>query len=102
MRYRKTTADSSGEESLFPTTGLTGYGVELALKRTDYLVVDDRATTQSPGSVAQKVFEAPGEVRKAAGMFGDVLGDNTWAQLAKPLRLSELEGKRTWRAVEET
>ncbi|OIW26373.1 glycosyltransferase family 24 protein [Coniochaeta ligniaria NRRL 30616] len=45
----------SPEHPIEPLT-VNGYGVELALKRTDYIVIDDRQASESPsGNEAQKV-----------------------------------------------
>ncbi|KAK5082031.1 killer toxin resistant protein [Lithohypha guttulata] len=44
VRYRPNTQDSS--QPLY----VSGYGVELVLKRTDYIVIDDRDAAHQPGS----------------------------------------------------
>ncbi|KAB5526252.1 UDP-glucose:Glyco protein glucosyltransferase-domain-containing protein [Coniochaeta sp. 2T2.1] len=51
VRYRR-----SPEHPVEPLT-VNGYGVELALKRTDYIVIDDRQASESPSTnEAQKVI----------------------------------------------
>lgn len=51
VRYKKSPA-----HPVEPLT-VNGYGVELALKRTDYIVIDDRQASESPSnSEAQKVI----------------------------------------------
>lgn len=68
-------------------TGLSGYGVELALKNTDYLVVDDRA---SGATTLGKTLD--GDVQVQHGYFDDVLGSDPWSELASPLSKEELSG----------
>lgn len=64
----------------------------MALKKTDYLVVDDRATGAGSAQAVQKPTSAPsGDSERGAGPFGEVLGQNPWAELSRPLKLSELE-----------
>jgi hypothetical protein len=70
-------------------TRMAGFGVELALKKTDYLVVDDRATGSS--SSAEEVDGSVGEV--AAGTFEEILGEDPWAELATPLSKFEVMGE---------
>lgn len=73
---------------------LSGYGVELALKRTDYLVVDDRASPSSE----QIPFSAPSG-QSDTGPFSKQLGSDPWAELSTPLRPTELAGelfRRHW------
>ncbi|ORX39729.1 UDP-glucose:Glyco protein glucosyltransferase-domain-containing protein, partial [Kockovaella imperatae] len=60
-------------------TPMSGYGVELALKRTDYLVVDDRQA-KSQGKATQWTHSGP---------FDDVLGSNPWQELSIPLTANE-------------
>ncbi|MDB5910597.1 MAG: hypothetical protein JWP34_4711, partial [Massilia sp.] len=51
VRYKRSSA-----HPVEPLT-VNGYGVELALKRTDYIVIDDRQASESPsGNEAQKVI----------------------------------------------
>lgn len=62
VRYRPSTTDA---RPLF----LNGYGVELSLKRTDYIVIDDRNTApgdkgeQKPMSVRDLPDEAPADLK---------------------------------------
>jgi UDP-glucose:glycoprotein glucosyltransferase len=51
---------------------LSGYGVEMALKKTDYLVVDDRQTSA----------RGAGEEYRQADPFEDVLGADPWSEPA--------------------
>lgn len=72
-RLRYTKRAGSYEEAL----PVSGYGVELALKRTDYIVIDDR---EAHHDESQKVVNAE-EVLDAAGEVADL----------KPLAKSELQ-----------
>lgn len=58
---------------------INGYGVELALKRTDYIVIDDREAEKGDKANEVTVSEATG-----GGLDGDELAD------LKPLSTSEL------------
>jgi UDP-glucose:glycoprotein glucosyltransferase len=78
VRYLPTAAN----ETEAARTPLTGYGVEMALKKTDYLVVDDRNT----GDNAQKAFTA----KNTAGPFAKQFGDDPWALTATPLTEDEI------------
>lgn len=69
-------------------TGLSGYGVELALKNTDYLVVDDR---DSGSSVVNRTKGEVGTTEH--GFFAEVLGSDPWAELSIPLTKKELSGE---------
>lgn len=71
-------------------TAMSGYGVELALKRTDYLVVDDRATSGSSAGLAQEPLSSAGELGSAEGPFATILGADPWLELSTPLRPTEL------------
>lgn len=68
---------------------MAGYGVELALKKTDYLVVDDRDT--GSGSTPFEPSESAEEV--IGGTFQEILGENPWSELAIPLSKFEVMGK---------
>lgn len=69
---------------------MSGYGVELALKNTDYLVVDDRATSgSSTGNSAQTPLLA-GKQGNEEGPFAAVLGSDPWSELSTPLRPTEV------------
>lgn len=57
---------------------VSGYGVELALKRTDYIVIDDRQTEKEPGA------EAPVPKTEQASLQDEEVDD------LKPLSASEL------------
>lgn len=71
-------------------TKLAGYGVELALKKTDYLVVDDRET----GSPNEATGDVPEAGRGLEGSsFGELLGEDPWAELATPLTKLEILGE---------
>jgi UDP-glucose:glycoprotein glucosyltransferase len=64
-------------------TGLSGYGVEMALKKTDYLVVDDRAS----GRVAAHVNVHDSEEE---GIFAATLGEDPWSEMSTPLTSKEI------------
>ncbi|KAL7422173.1 killer toxin resistant protein [Cryptotrichosporon argae] len=81
VRYRPPLGDRAG------ATQLAGFGVEMALKKTDYLVVDDRAT----GGQEQATFAAPATTN-GTDYFADVLGAEPWAELSTPLSPRELQG----------
>lgn len=78
VRYRPT-----GERSR--KTPLSGYGVEMALKKTDYLVVDDRVKDSKDGK--QAVFE-----RKTKEVFPE-LGEDPWTENSKPLTEKEAQSE---------
>lgn len=59
---------------------LSGYGVELALKRTDYIVIDDRASDKD-GSAQKPLGSGPSEI---------ILDGNEEVADLKPLSASEL------------
>lgn len=63
--------------------------MELALKKTDYLVVDDRA---APIPHAGQEGGARSVTKAASGPFDDSLGSDPWAELSKPLRPTEIAG----------
>lgn len=86
VRYRPRMVPEDAESAeVAPSRGtpLTGYGVEMALKKTDYLVVDDRVT----GSSEQKTFQA---ARNASNPFLQQLGEDPWAETATPLTEEEI------------
>ncbi|EIW69539.1 hypothetical protein TREMEDRAFT_44060 [Tremella mesenterica DSM 1558] len=71
-----------------PKTQLSGYGVEMVLKKTDYLVVDDRTSrgkTQAHSKSTQGTSSA-----NHSRMF-EILGDDPWDQWAEPLTKSEVQ-----------
>ena len=68
---------------------MSGYGVELALKRTDYLVVDDRAT----GQAGKDALDGKTDETSAIGVFSEKLGPDPWSELATPLTTEEINGK---------
>ncbi|GAB1317223.1 killer toxin resistant protein [Madurella fahalii] len=76
VRYRRSSAHPNE-----PLT-VSGYGVELALKRTDYIVIDDRDTGAG---------KAPGdEAQKPIGSSEVVLDEEEEISDIKPLEKSEL------------
>lgn len=79
LRYRRIPKPTEEPEPL----PLSGYGVELVLKRTDYIVIDDRGSEKDKGEdeSAQKP-QAAGEV---------VLNGDEDVSDLKPLSASELE-----------
>lgn len=78
VRYRPLERDET-------RTKLAGYGVEMALKKTDYLVVDDRASAGNNGKQA-----VLGSSSAASNPFAEVLGDDPWAETATPLTKEEI------------
>jgi UDP-glucose:glycoprotein glucosyltransferase len=84
IRYRPSPGQNKRSKSK-----MAGYGVELALKRTDYLVVDDRNSGSAvPGSQDQS-----SNASLSSGSFEEILGSDPWADLAVPLTKSEVMGK---------
>ena len=83
VRYKPSKNRKSGTR-----TSLSGWGVELALKNTDYLVVDDRASS-SP------VHKADAGVKGSTSgdFFSEVLGDDPWSEHSTPLSKDELKGE---------
>lgn len=73
VRYRRATGSDAGDGHL----PVSGYGVELALKKTDYIVIDDRETAEGEG-----VKQDPGSQA--------VLGDEEEVADLKPLSKAEL------------
>ncbi|WRT66985.1 uncharacterized protein IL334_003951 [Kwoniella shivajii] len=70
-------------------TALSGWGVEMALKKTDYLVVDDRASGSSKTDsnvISQEKADGRGK-----GIFEDVLGSDPWSDLSTPLTSDEIK-----------
>lgn len=67
---------------------MAGYGVELALKKTDYLVVDDRDS----GSSTSDTQDSTSSTTLDSGSFEKILGTDPWADLAVPLTKSEVMG----------
>jgi hypothetical protein len=86
IRYRP-----SPGQSRRPKSKMAGYGVELALKRTDYLVVDDR----NSGSVGPESQDQSANASLSSGSFEEILGSDPWADLAVPLTKSEVMGRST-------
>lgn len=93
VRYRPTTAGDEDSETV-KRTPLTGYGVEMALKKTDYLVVDDRMTG---GSSGQTTFQASED---SSDPFSSVLGSDPWAETATPLSEQEIPSACSIRSVD--
>lgn len=93
VRYRPT--DARRQEA--PKTSVKGYGVEMVLKKTDYLVVDDRedggnTSGQTSSSSRPVAAAAAGQSASSDEYFKDVLSDDPLSELAHPLRPSELSG----------
>ncbi|WWC85342.1 uncharacterized protein L201_000205 [Kwoniella dendrophila CBS 6074] len=78
-----------GESNVRKKTPLSGWGGEMALKKTDYLVVDDRATGSST-SPATPQSQSNGTHNSEAGIFDDILGENPWNDLSVPLTTEEI------------
>jgi hypothetical protein len=86
IRYRPSPGQNRRAKSK-----MAGYGVELALKKTDYLVVDDRNSgSAASGSQGQSI-----NASLSSGSFEEILGSDPWADLAVPLTKSEVMGKST-------
>ncbi|WVQ71501.1 hypothetical protein IAR50_001039 [Cryptococcus sp. DSM 104548] len=64
---------------------LAGWGVEMALKNMDYLVVDDRATGKKDAAGEKTVASSD-----ASGIFSHVFGDDPLSDLATPLSPKEI------------
>lgn len=56
LRYRPPQASIDGIATTAPMT-ISGYGVELALKRTDYVVIDDRDASSPGDGKTEKVLQ---------------------------------------------
>lgn len=87
VRYRP---PSALNERTRRKTKLAGYGVELALKNTDYLVVDDRDSGSSPE--ASRLNLESVNTSMTGDSFAEVLGEDPWAELATPLTRFEILG----------
>jgi UDP-glucose:glycoprotein glucosyltransferase len=85
IRYKPSPDRRSGTKSK-----LAGYGVELALKKTDYLVVDDRATGDISSSPAS---DHSSNATLTSGTFEEILGSDPWAELSTPLSKFEVMGE---------
>lgn len=73
-------------------SSLGGYGVEMVLKRTDYLAVDDRVTgDQSTALVDSEAMEIETTTRDQVELLG-ALGTDPWKELERPLRPTEIAG----------
>lgn len=87
VRYRT----SQIPERVQRKTKLSGYGVELALKKTDYLVVDDRESGPA-GRASDESTEAGGNASLAGVSFSEALGEDPWSELSTPLTKIEVLG----------
>lgn len=87
IRYRPSPGQDRKSKSK-----MAGYGVELALKKTDYLVVDDR---NSGSGTADSQDQANASL--SSGSFEQILGPDPWADLSVPLTKSEVMGKSSSR-----
>lgn len=67
----------------------------MALKKMDYLVVDDRITRSQSGSSAQSNSTSDSKI----GMFTDVLGEDPWLEQNTPLTKGEIQGELLVRDV---
>ncbi|ODO11431.1 hypothetical protein I350_00211 [Cryptococcus amylolentus CBS 6273] len=79
VRYQPTS-----QEDVKPLP-LAGWGVEMALKNMDYLVVDDRATGKKGVDNENTVVK-----NDVNDIFSDVFGDDPWSELATPLNPREI------------
>lgn len=79
VRYRPSTSDDT-QQPLF----VSGYGVELVLKRTDYIVIDDRDADNTSSSPQED-----GDAKPTLAADDDLEGEDTLSDL-KPLSSSEV------------
>ncbi|KAL1959820.1 hypothetical protein VTO42DRAFT_965 [Malbranchea cinnamomea] len=79
VRYRPPASDAA-RKPLF----VSGYGVELVLKRTDYIVIDDRDTDQTSSS-----FKEDGDIKPTLATDDDLKEEDTLSDL-KPLSAFEV------------
>ncbi|KAJ9120827.1 hypothetical protein QFC22_002761 [Naganishia vaughanmartiniae] len=91
VRYRPALSRDTEDGSAVSRNSLKGYGVEMVLKRTDYLTVDDRETADV-GSDQQQVYVfSNNTVTNKQNRYAEIFGDDPWADLAaNPLRPSEI------------
>jgi UDP-glucose:glycoprotein glucosyltransferase len=111
VRYKPDNArEGDGERR---RSSLGGYGVEMVLKRTDYLAVDDRVTGEhglvvcGRDEVAHMVVRKAGDLRDSPSNetvnqhkpssqddeLMSVFGQDPWSELTRPLRPSEIAGE---------
>lgn len=74
---------------------MSGYGVELALKKTDYLVVDDRAAPDTT-SAADVLGSRAGDATSGEDVFDNQLGEAPWTELSTPLTTAEVSGQSSY------
>ena len=98
IRYRPPKKDSPGKrgERGERRSPLSGYGVEMVLKKTDYLVVDDRALASSHEVTQQ----SGGSITDGMGIFQVALGDDPWSDVATPITKDEVRGLSTCRIID--
>ena len=70
-------------------TLMSGYGVEMALKKMDYLVVDDRNQISGRSSSSSSEGSLGGQSRD---IFAQALGNDPWAENSTPLSSEEIAG----------
>ena len=68
---------------------VNGYGIELSLKRTDYIVIDDRSAGLEGGEEQAPEMNAEGSMEKSSG---NLLQDNEEVSDLKPLSSRDLLG----------
>ncbi|OXG53132.1 UDP-glucose:glycoprotein glucosyltransferase [Cryptococcus neoformans] len=80
VRYQSPLSDAAKKP-----LSLSGWGAEMALKKMDYLVVDDRAT----GKIT---FQNEGDevARNESNIFAHVFGNDPWSDQATPLTATEI------------
>ncbi|WVW83270.1 hypothetical protein I302_105289 [Kwoniella bestiolae CBS 10118] len=88
VRYLPPSSLSASDTEMRKKTPLSGWGVEMALKKMDYLVVDDRLTGSS--SSPQDQNKSNGQGKSEKGIFDDVLGKDPWSDSATPLTPAEI------------
>lgn len=99
VRYRPPESEDVAAEDDRAKVSVKGYGVEMVMKKTDYLVVDDRdigdaqVPLQPPReNSADHGIPSRGSLSVSDDVFRDILGDDPWSELAKPLKPSQVAG----------
>ncbi|KAJ9095762.1 hypothetical protein QFC19_007475 [Naganishia cerealis] len=88
VRYRRSLYE---DNATLNRNSLKGYGVEMVLKETDYLTVDDRETGAANDNQQQVYFVSNNTVTNKQNRYAEIFGHNPWADLAtNPLRPAEI------------
>ncbi len=72
-------------------SSLGGYGVEMVLKKTDYLAVDDRVTGEQKTLMDNETGRVDSTQRDQTDLLS-ALGENPWNDLVRPLSPTEIAG----------